>query len=89
LTKREPGSLRLYKDGLKNVSTLGEHYRESARLMLCAGIKRETVELLEIEKSHIRVAEYLPELPPREVLVGKLHEVLEQARQGSDSPIQI
>jgi len=46
----------------------------------CTGKKRETVELLEIEKSSIRVAEYLTELPPPEVLAGKLHKVLEPAR---------
>ncbi|MFZ0929865.1 MAG: PDDEXK nuclease domain-containing protein [Syntrophobacteraceae bacterium] len=50
-------------------------------LVLCAGKKRETVELLEIEKSGIRVAEYLTELPPRDVLVGKLHKALDHARK--------
>jgi predicted nuclease of restriction endonuclease-like (RecB) superfamily len=50
-------------------------------LVLCAGKKRETVELLEIEKSGIRVAEYLTELPPRDVLVGKLHKALGHARK--------
>lgn len=42
--------------------------------------RRETVEPLAREKSSIRVAEYLTELPPREVLAGKLHKVFEPAR---------
>lgn len=50
-------------------------------LVLCAGKKRETVELLEIEKSSIRVAEYMTELPPRDVLARKLHKVIEHARK--------
>ncbi|MBU4263602.1 MAG: DUF1016 family protein [Proteobacteria bacterium] len=50
-------------------------------LILCAGKKHETVELLELEKSSIRVAEYLTELPSREVLEQELHKALALARQ--------
>lgn len=57
-------------------------------LVLCAGKKRETVELLELEKSSIRVAEYLTELPPRDVLTGKLHKALEHARKQFESQIE-
>ncbi len=49
-------------------------------LILCAGTKREQIELLELEKSGIRVAEYLTELPPREVLERRLHEAIRLAR---------
>lgn len=49
-------------------------------LILCAGKKHETVELMELEKSSIRVAEYLTELPSREVLEQELHKALIQAR---------
>lgn len=49
-------------------------------LILCAGKKHETVALLELEKSSIRVAEYLTELPDREVLERELHKALVQAR---------
>jgi len=41
-------------------------------LVLCAGSSVGHVELLELEASSIRVAEYLTELPPREVLEKKL-----------------
>jgi hypothetical protein len=39
------------------------------------------VELLELDKSSIRVAEYLTELPPREILEQELHKAMAQARQ--------
>ncbi|MBI2838539.1 MAG: DUF1016 domain-containing protein [Acidobacteria bacterium] len=50
-------------------------------IILCAGKKRETVEYLDLGRSGIHVAEYLTELPPREVLRTKLHESLAIARQ--------
>ncbi|MBT9548930.1 MAG: DUF1016 family protein [Candidatus Sericytochromatia bacterium] len=50
-------------------------------LILCAGKKQETVELLQMEASGIRVAEYLTELPPRELLEQKLHQVVLAARE--------
>lgn len=49
-------------------------------LILCAGKKHETVELLELEKSGIRVAEYLTALPPRKVLEKEFHKAIEHAR---------
>jgi predicted nuclease of restriction endonuclease-like (RecB) superfamily len=49
-------------------------------LILCAGKSAERIELLELEKSSIRVAEYLTELPPKEVLQRRLHEAVAQAR---------
>lgn len=50
-------------------------------LILCAEKKRETVELLELEKSGIRVAEYLTDLPSRKILEQELHKAMVQARQ--------
>ncbi|MBW2708001.1 MAG: DUF1016 family protein [Deltaproteobacteria bacterium] len=50
-------------------------------LVLCSGKKRETVELLALENSGIRVAEYMIELPPRKILEQKLRTAIEQARQ--------
>jgi predicted nuclease of restriction endonuclease-like (RecB) superfamily len=49
-------------------------------LILCAGKSAERIELLELEQSGIRVAEYLTELPPKEVLQRRLHEAVAQAR---------
>ena len=56
--------------------------------VLCAGKKRETVELLELEKSSIRVAEYLTELPSRDVLVGRLHKAIDRARKQFQNQIE-
>ena len=40
----------------------------------------ERVEVLQLEKRGIRVAEYLTELPPRQVLERKLHDAVRLAR---------
>jgi len=50
-------------------------------LILCAGKEHEDVELLRLAKSGIRVAEYLTQLPPRQVLEKKLHDAIELARE--------
>jgi len=49
-------------------------------LILCAGKSAEHVELLGLSDSGIRVAEYLTELPPRELLEAKLKSVMERAQ---------
>jgi len=49
-------------------------------IILCTGKKQEQIELLELDKSGIHVAEYLTVLPPRETLQAKLHESIERAR---------
>lgn len=54
-------------------------------IILCAGKKHEQIELLELNKSGIHVAEYLTVLPPREVLQAKLQQSIEQARRSIES----
>ena len=49
-------------------------------IILCAGKKEETIEILDLGKSGIHVAEYLTELPPREVLRERFHRALAAAR---------
>ncbi|MEM7130284.1 MAG: PDDEXK nuclease domain-containing protein [Chloroflexota bacterium] len=49
-------------------------------LILCAGKNEETVELLGVEKSGIRVAEYLTKVLPKELLARKLHAAIQHAR---------
>ncbi|MDD5309213.1 MAG: PDDEXK nuclease domain-containing protein [Deltaproteobacteria bacterium] len=49
-------------------------------IILCAGKKRETVEYLDLGERGIHVAEYLTELPPREVLRERLRIALAAAR---------
>jgi len=50
-------------------------------LILCADKSSETVELLRLDESGIRVASYLTELPPIDVLRKKLHDSITRAQQ--------
>lgn len=64
---------------------LAKYEQESGELpplgiILCAGKKQEQIELLELDKSGIHVAEYLTVLPPKELLQAKLHEAIVSAR---------
>ena len=49
-------------------------------IILCTGKKHEQIELLELDKSGIHVAEYLTVLPPREIFQQKIHEAMALAR---------
>ncbi len=49
-------------------------------IILCAEKKHEQIQLLELDAAGIHVAEYLTELPPKEVLQARLEEAVEQAR---------
>ena len=53
-------------------------------IILCTGKKREQIELLELDKSGIHVAEYLTALPPREVLTERLQQATTRAQQTLD-----
>jgi hypothetical protein len=57
-------------------------------LILCAGKSDERVELLELNQRGIRVAEYLTELPSKELLAARLHKAaaLARARLESNPP---
>lgn len=57
------------------------HEDEPLGIILCAGKKQEVVELLELGRSGIHVAEYLTELPPKEILQQKLHAAIELSRK--------
>jgi hypothetical protein len=50
-------------------------------LILCTGKNEEHVELMRLDQSNIRVADYLTLLPPPETLRAKLHQSIEIARQ--------
>jgi predicted nuclease of restriction endonuclease-like (RecB) superfamily len=50
-------------------------------IILCAGKKQEQIELLELDKSGIHVAEYLTVLPPKELFQAKLQEAIAAARR--------
>lgn len=50
-------------------------------IILCTGKKQEQIELLELDKSGIHVAEYLTVLPPREELHARFRRAIQTARQ--------
>lgn len=50
-------------------------------LILCTGKNEEHIELLQLDKSNIRVADYITVLPPKDVLQQKLHRAIEIARK--------
>ena len=49
-------------------------------IILCAEKDQETVELLELDKSGIHVAQYLTQLPPKHVLENKLRKAIAKAK---------
>lgn len=50
-------------------------------LILCTGKNEEHIELMQLDKSNIRVADYLTSLPTQKVLQEKLHLAIEIAHQ--------
>ena len=76
----DSGQMELY------LRWLDRHERQPSEgaplgIILCAGKKRETVEYLDLDARGIHVAEYLTELPAREVLVERLHRAITVARE--------
>ena len=49
-------------------------------IILCTGKKAEQIELLELDKSGIHVAEYLTALPPRETLIERVEQATRRAQ---------
>ena len=75
----DAGQVELY---LRWLDRHERHPDENAplALILCAGRKRETVELMDLGRNGIHVAEYLTELPPRDVLRDRFHRAMTLAR---------
>jgi predicted nuclease of restriction endonuclease-like (RecB) superfamily len=74
------GQMELY------LKWLDKHERQAGEeppigLILCAESRREQVELLQMHKDGITVAEYWTELPPKAELERRLHEALIEARE--------
>ncbi|MDM0033424.1 PDDEXK nuclease domain-containing protein [Variovorax sp. J22P271] len=64
---------------------LDKHEREPEEasplgIILCTGKKSEQMELLELHKSGIHVAEYLTTLPPRSMLMNRLQQARQRAQ---------
>jgi len=74
------GQMELY------LKWLDKHERQKGEqspigLVLCAVVSKEQIELLEMHKDGIMVAEYWAELPPKEILEVKLLETLIEAQE--------
>ena len=54
-------------------------------LLLCTEGGEEQIELLQLDKSGIKVAQYMTELPPREVLIRQIQKSLEAAKVRFDN----
>ena len=55
-------------------------------IILCADRKSETVEYLDMGRSGIHVAQYLTDLPSREVLRNRFHQAISAARASLVEP---
>lgn len=77
---KHKGQMELYLKWL-NKYEKQEGEQAPIGLILCAETSKEQIELLEMHKDGIMVAEYWTELPPKEILEAKLHEALIEARE--------
>jgi predicted nuclease of restriction endonuclease-like (RecB) superfamily len=75
----DKGQMELYLRWLEKYEKQPEE-ETPIGLILCATKSEEHVKLLQLDKSGIRVAAYLTELPPRKLLQKKLHETMIMAR---------
>lgn len=81
---RDKGQMELY------LRWLDKHERQPGEsaplgLILCADRNDEQIELLELNEGSLRVARYLTELPPRELLERKLLETIANARARAEA----
>lgn len=74
------GQMELYLKWLNRYERV-EGENAPIGLILCTEASSEQVELLEMHKDGIVVAEYWTELPPKEQLEKKIHEALQAARE--------
>lgn len=72
------GQMELYLRWLEKYD-MAEGENKPIGLILCAGKNEEHVELLHLDDSNIRVADYLTKLPDRKVLEQKLQLAIERA----------
>ena len=73
------GQMELYLRWLEKYETI-EGENNPIGLILCATKEEEHIELLQLDKSNIKVADYLTKLPTLKLLEEKLHKAIEIAR---------
>jgi predicted nuclease of restriction endonuclease-like (RecB) superfamily len=74
------GQMELYLRFLEKYEMV-EGENTPVGLILCSGKKEEHVELMQLNKSNIRVADYLTALPSQKILQEKLHKAVAIAKQ--------
>jgi hypothetical protein len=74
------GQMELYLKWLNRYEN-AEDEKESIGLILCAESNKEQIELLEMHKDGIMVAEYWTVMPPKKELEQKLHQLLVEAKE--------
>ena len=74
------GQMELYLRWLDKYMKL-ENENNPIGLILCAGKSNEHIELLQLEDSNIKVADYLTQLPDKQLFEQKLRTAIEIARQ--------
>ena len=74
------GQMRFYLKWLNRYERQ-EHENPPIGLILCTTASREQIELLELDKEGIAVAEYWTALPPKAEFEHKIREILEMARE--------
>lgn len=77
---KDKGQMELYLKWLDRYEKQ-EGEEKPIGLILCAETSREQIELLEMHKDGIMVAEYWTELPPKKELEKRLHKALMEARE--------
>ncbi|WP_386696374.1 PDDEXK nuclease domain-containing protein [Lonepinella sp. MS14436] len=77
---KDKGQMELYLNWL-NKYERQEFEEAPIGLILCAESSREQVELLQMHKDGILVAEYWTELPPKAQLEKRLHQALVEAKE--------
>ena len=79
-TAKYQGQMKLYLKWLNRYERQVDE-NEPIGLILCVGDSREQIELLEMDKDGIMVAEYWTELPPQKELEAKIRSLLLEARE--------
>jgi predicted nuclease of restriction endonuclease-like (RecB) superfamily len=75
------GQMELYLRWLDQNERRAEHEDSPLGLILCSAKNKEQIELLQLNRGEIRVAEYLTALPEKKLLAAKLHDAVIRGRE--------
>ena len=78
------GEMELYLNYLNKYEKV-EGENNPIGLILCTGKNHEHIELMQLNNTNIKVAEYLTLLPSKEILLEKLHKAIEIAKNRIDN----